>query len=366
MAPHMELDSRFKTSTESVKTLPSCTNENKLRLYARFKQATVGPSNGSRPSAFDPVGRAKYDAWAELKDMNKDEAKAEYCDLADSLLQAAGLATNGTAHTQSASRAQKQEVTFYVNAEISGGMVRRLLRKWYQQERGPAKERSKQERHNTLGLLALFAPVWLTGCAWIWIGFEAWVHVFSVFVLCLCLAVSGWLPAHGQPNNTEPESDEKTRDPGQCFEQILVESTGKALAEAGCAGEAAHVYTSTTKDQIFAVVSVSNFSFSDFFSSYDSQERKGCAGPPAFLDGIFPCLSRDNPCVNQTLQDSSRRHDVEAKAAIVSSKIHTHLRSMSLSMSTSIKINVHGKLAQKEWQYLKDRGFSDFQLPGSH
>merc|ERR1719359_2524839 len=101
----MDLAARFKTAAESVKTLPSCTNENKLRLYARFKQATVGPASGSRPSAFDPVGRAKYDAWAGLKDMNKDEAKAEYCDLADSLLQAAGLARNGsTEQTQSASR----------------------------------------------------------------------------------------------------------------------------------------------------------------------------------------------------------------------------------------------------------------------
>ncbi len=35
---------------------------------------------------FDPVGRAKFDAWAQAKGMSPDEARAAYVELATSLL----------------------------------------------------------------------------------------------------------------------------------------------------------------------------------------------------------------------------------------------------------------------------------------
>lgn len=42
-------------------------NDVKLKLYALFKQATVGPCNTPKPGMMDFVNRAKWSAWSELK-----------------------------------------------------------------------------------------------------------------------------------------------------------------------------------------------------------------------------------------------------------------------------------------------------------
>ena len=73
----------FEAAQAAVKTLSSLDDRNKLRLYAHYKQATVGPAQGSRPSVFQQVARAKWDAWAELQNMSKADAKRGYCSLAD-------------------------------------------------------------------------------------------------------------------------------------------------------------------------------------------------------------------------------------------------------------------------------------------
>ena len=73
----------FKAAQEAVKTLPELDDRNKLRLYAHYKQATVGPAQGSRPSIFQQVARAKWDAWSELQSMNNIDAMRGYCSLAD-------------------------------------------------------------------------------------------------------------------------------------------------------------------------------------------------------------------------------------------------------------------------------------------
>ena len=53
-------------------------NDTKLRLYALYKQATVGDVSGKRPGFLDMVGRAKYDAWAGLAGTPSEQAEAEY------------------------------------------------------------------------------------------------------------------------------------------------------------------------------------------------------------------------------------------------------------------------------------------------
>lgn len=53
-------------------------NDAKLRLYALYKQATVGDVTGKRPGFLDMVGRAKYDAWAELAGTDAGQAEADY------------------------------------------------------------------------------------------------------------------------------------------------------------------------------------------------------------------------------------------------------------------------------------------------
>jgi diazepam-binding inhibitor (GABA receptor modulating acyl-CoA-binding protein) len=53
-------------------------NDTKLRLYALYKQATVGDVTGKRPGFLDMVGRAKYDAWAGLAGTSSAQAEADY------------------------------------------------------------------------------------------------------------------------------------------------------------------------------------------------------------------------------------------------------------------------------------------------
>jgi len=54
------------------------TNEQKLRFYAFFKQATVGPCNTPKPVMLDFVAKAKWNAWNELGGMRVEDARLAY------------------------------------------------------------------------------------------------------------------------------------------------------------------------------------------------------------------------------------------------------------------------------------------------
>lgn len=56
-----------------------------LRLYALYKQASIGDVQGDRPGALDVVGRAKYDAWAARKGATQQQAIDEYVGLVQQL-----------------------------------------------------------------------------------------------------------------------------------------------------------------------------------------------------------------------------------------------------------------------------------------
>lgn len=58
--------------------------ENQLKLYGLYKQATVGNCSdygGERPGFFNFEGRAKWDNWNALGNMESQKAKYEYCKL---------------------------------------------------------------------------------------------------------------------------------------------------------------------------------------------------------------------------------------------------------------------------------------------
>lgn len=74
-----DLQARFELASKQVTELSEAPdNLAKLKLYALFKQSSVGDATGSRPGMMDFVGRAKYDAWAELKGQTQDQAKENY------------------------------------------------------------------------------------------------------------------------------------------------------------------------------------------------------------------------------------------------------------------------------------------------
>lgn len=69
----------FEQAVEAVKGLTvDPGNDVKLRLYGLFKQVTEGDASGSRPGFTNPVGRAKYDAWAKLSGTAPEAAEEQY------------------------------------------------------------------------------------------------------------------------------------------------------------------------------------------------------------------------------------------------------------------------------------------------
>jgi diazepam-binding inhibitor (GABA receptor modulating acyl-CoA-binding protein) len=81
-----KLKAAFEKAVADSKQLPERPdNMTLLKIYALYKQATDGDVEGKRPGFTDMVGRAKYDAWAELKGKTSDEAMQSYVDLIESL-----------------------------------------------------------------------------------------------------------------------------------------------------------------------------------------------------------------------------------------------------------------------------------------
>ena len=82
----MDLKSQFEEASVKSKSLPEQSNENLLKLYSLFKQATEGDVNIEKPSnMFDFKGIAKFNAWDELKGLSKEEAMQKYIDLVKQL-----------------------------------------------------------------------------------------------------------------------------------------------------------------------------------------------------------------------------------------------------------------------------------------
>jgi diazepam-binding inhibitor (GABA receptor modulator, acyl-CoA-binding protein) len=76
----------FEKAVADSKKLPEKPdNMTLLKIYALYKQASVGDVDGKRPGFGDMVGRAKWDAWNALKGKGSEEAMQEYVDLIESL-----------------------------------------------------------------------------------------------------------------------------------------------------------------------------------------------------------------------------------------------------------------------------------------
>lgn len=84
--PGTELSERFQRAVAESKTLSERPdNATLLKLYALYKQASVGDVDGNRPGFTDLVGRAKWDAWNELAGTARGDAMQRYVDLVESL-----------------------------------------------------------------------------------------------------------------------------------------------------------------------------------------------------------------------------------------------------------------------------------------
>lgn len=82
----MSLKKKFETAVANSKKLSERPdNATLLKLYALYKQGTEGDNETKKPGMMDMVGRAKWQAWEEIKGMSPDDAMQEYIDLIESL-----------------------------------------------------------------------------------------------------------------------------------------------------------------------------------------------------------------------------------------------------------------------------------------
>lgn len=80
----MSLDEQFQAAVAKMNAFKGpIGNQDMLRLYGLYKQATAGDVQGKRPGALDLKGRAKYDAWAGCRGMSAEDAKRAYVELTE-------------------------------------------------------------------------------------------------------------------------------------------------------------------------------------------------------------------------------------------------------------------------------------------
>ena len=82
----MPVEEDFEAAQTRVKTLARTPQSDELlELYALYKQAKEGDVKGARPGMLDFKGRAKYDAWAGRRGLDRDKAMQSYVDLVERL-----------------------------------------------------------------------------------------------------------------------------------------------------------------------------------------------------------------------------------------------------------------------------------------
>lgn len=82
-----DLKAQFEQAQKDAKTITKKPSMDDLAfLYSHYKQATAGDVSGSRPGMLDMMGRGKYDSWAKLKGLSKDDAMKKYVEKVKSLL----------------------------------------------------------------------------------------------------------------------------------------------------------------------------------------------------------------------------------------------------------------------------------------
>lgn len=82
-----DLDTRFNEAVEkaSKMTQASLPQDVQLRLYAYYKQATIGTVEVRQTSNFHLRDAFKINAWMQISHISADEAKENYIEIINSL-----------------------------------------------------------------------------------------------------------------------------------------------------------------------------------------------------------------------------------------------------------------------------------------
>ncbi len=81
-----DLKAKFEAAAANSKNLSERPdNMTLLKLYALYKQGSVGDNGEKKPGFTDMVGRAKWDAWNTLKGTPQADAMQQYIDQIEAL-----------------------------------------------------------------------------------------------------------------------------------------------------------------------------------------------------------------------------------------------------------------------------------------
>ncbi|XP_056145117.1 acyl-CoA-binding protein [Lampris incognitus] len=87
-----DLKGNFDKAADEVKKLKAKPEDAEmLKVYALFKQATVGDVNTARPGMLDFTGKAKWDAWEKMKGKSQEDAMTEYIKFVEELKEKYGI-----------------------------------------------------------------------------------------------------------------------------------------------------------------------------------------------------------------------------------------------------------------------------------
>ena len=86
--PEKDLDTRFQEAVEiaSEMTQASLPQDVQLRLYAYYKQATIGTINYNQSSNDDLRNAFKTNAWLQISNLSVEESKELYIEAINSLV----------------------------------------------------------------------------------------------------------------------------------------------------------------------------------------------------------------------------------------------------------------------------------------
>jgi acyl-CoA-binding protein len=84
-----DLDTRFQEAVEiaSQMTQESLPQDVQLRLYAFYKQATFGTLSYNHSQSYDLRNAFKTNAWIQISHLSIDEAKEQYIEIINFLLE---------------------------------------------------------------------------------------------------------------------------------------------------------------------------------------------------------------------------------------------------------------------------------------
>ena len=73
-----DLQRKFEKYISKVKKLEYVSNDDKLYLYAHYKQALNGNNTNEKPSILNRVDMEKWKAWNNIKDTDKEVSMKNY------------------------------------------------------------------------------------------------------------------------------------------------------------------------------------------------------------------------------------------------------------------------------------------------